>query len=59
MCPHRKHSEEELDEDNEDLLDIPSELVEFIASETGFPEHAIRRVLEAERRYYLSLIINQ
>ena len=35
---------------------VPEELVRFVARAAGVPEKVARRVLEAERRYYLGLL---
>ena len=35
---------------------VPEELVRFVARAAGVPERVARRVLEAERRYYLGLL---
>ncbi len=41
-----------------DLPEIPRELLDFVEKETGLPRKTIMRVLAAERRYYLLLLID-
>ncbi len=40
------------------LPEIPQELLDFVEKETGLPRRTIMRVLVAERRYYLLLLID-
>lgn len=45
-------------ESRQAFLKPPSNLLDYIEAETGLPRSVIVRVLEAERRYYLSLLID-
>jgi len=46
-----------LEEDKETTLRPPTSLLDYIEAKTGLPRSVIIKVLEAERRYYLSLLI--